>query len=69
MKKTSLLFSILLTLLMFSCGPSAEEDEKQRVQDSIKLESDRVKILEKANAFLDTTQENETKEDVEQPTE
>jgi hypothetical protein len=49
-KLVSLLF--LINFLIISCGPSAEEAEVQRIQDSIELEADRVKILEKANELL-----------------
>jgi hypothetical protein len=48
-------FVFLLFLVNFSiisCGPSAEEIDAQRVQDSIELEADRIKILEKANELL-----------------
>ncbi|MBS4013585.1 MAG: hypothetical protein KGZ97_07470 [Bacteroidetes bacterium] len=48
------LFVVLLVSAFFitACGPSAEDAEAQRIKDSIQLEEDRVKILEKANELL-----------------
>lgn len=47
-----LLSFIMIATLIVSCGPSAEEREKQRVQDSTKAEEERLKAIEDADAFI-----------------
>jgi len=44
--------AIFLSIMFVSCGPSVEEVEKQRLQDSIKAEEDRVGSIEDVEAFL-----------------
>ncbi|MFN3556278.1 MAG: hypothetical protein ACK4VN_09975 [Bacteroidales bacterium] len=61
MKKFSFLIVLMLVVWVFvSCGPSAEERRQQEIEDSIKLEEDRRKLLERANTMFaspaDTTQ-------------
>lgn len=49
---------IFLMLILASCGPSAEEREKQRIQDSIHAEEDRLRSIEDADAFILGVQED-----------
>lgn len=49
--KSIIVFFLLLSTI-FACGPSAEEREKQRIQDSIKAEDERLKAIEEADAFI-----------------
>jgi len=44
--------SCALLFTLFSCGPSAEQLEKERVQDSIRAEEDRMRAIEDADAFI-----------------
>ncbi len=65
-----MLFVVLFVSAFFitACGPSVEEAEAQRIKDSIQLEEDRVKILEKANELLvpdSLSTENEDENDEE----
>jgi hypothetical protein len=44
--------AIFLSVMFVSCGPSAEELEKQRIQDSLKAEEERLDAIEDADAFI-----------------
>jgi len=56
-----LLSFIMIATLIASCGPSAEERETQRLQDSTKAEEERLKAIEEADAFiLNNMTENDT---------
>ncbi len=44
--------SLVLGIVLSSCGPSAEDIEKQRIQDSIKAEEERLSAIEDADAFI-----------------
>lgn len=54
MKKFTFAFMAIVFLAIVSCGPSAEEQERQRVEDSLKLEKDRIELLEKAGLIIDS---------------
>ena len=43
---------LFVFLILISCGPSAEELEKQRIQDSIQTEEDRLKSIGTADDFI-----------------
>jgi hypothetical protein len=45
-------FALMISLFVVSCGPSAEEQEKQRIQDSIKAEDDRLRAIEELDSFV-----------------
>lgn len=47
-----LLIAFCLALLFTSCGPSAEDRRRQEIEDSLKLETDRRQLLEKANSMI-----------------
>ena len=47
-----ILSHITLALLLSSCGPSAEERQQQEIRDSIKLEEDRRKLIDRANEMF-----------------
>lgn len=47
-----LLTAIFFMMVFVSCGPSAEEREKQRIQDSIRAEEDRLRAIDDADAFI-----------------
>lgn len=63
MKRTlfsGIIFSFLtLGLLLSSCGPSAEERRQQEIRDSIKLEEDRRKLIERANEMFSPGEKDE----------
>jgi len=44
--------SCALLFTISACGPSAEQIEKQRIQDSIHAEEDRLRAIEDADAFI-----------------
>ncbi len=48
-----ILIQILTLTLLSSCGPSAEEQRQQEIEDSIQLEKDRRDLLERANRMFD----------------
>ena len=45
-------FALLISIFVVSCGPSAEEQEKQRIQDSIKAEEDRLRAIDDLDSFV-----------------
>lgn len=47
-----LFLTLFSALMILSCGPSAEEIEKQRIQDSIKAEEERLDAIDEANSFI-----------------
>lgn len=53
-KTLFLLFVVLAFGTLFACGPSADERERERIEDSIRLEQDRQSLLERANFMLDS---------------
>jgi len=63
MKRIGILICAIVMMAGISCVPSAEEQEKQRVEDSLKLEKERIELLEKANLLLDSAQQIEEKAD------
>lgn len=63
MKRIGLLICAIVMMAGISCGPSAEEREKQRIDDSLKLEKERIELLEKANLLLDSAQQIEEQAD------
>ncbi len=63
MKRIGLMICAIVMMACISCGPSAEEREKQRIEDSLKLEKERIELLEKANLLLDSAQQIEEKTD------
>lgn len=61
MKKTCFIFS--LSLILFSCGPSQEEIEKQqRIDDSIH-EIEREDLINKTNNYFDSDTTQRTNND------
>ncbi len=51
-----ILFLFLAPALILSgCGPSSEERERQRVEDSLQLEADRRELLERANRMFESS--------------
>ncbi len=47
-----LLVLFLAAFLIPSCGPSAEERRQQEIRDSIQLEEDRRRLIERANEMF-----------------
>jgi hypothetical protein len=45
---------ILIFILLVSCGPSAEEQRQQEIEDSIRLENDRRELIERANRMFES---------------
>ncbi len=43
----------VLSLFLYSCGPSAEERRQQEIEDSLKLEQDRRELLDRANRMFE----------------
>ncbi|MFN2394606.1 MAG: hypothetical protein ABR597_02850 [Bacteroidales bacterium] len=56
MKKmiSSVLGFLFLVLLFVSCGPSAEEQRQQEIEDSLQLEKDRRELLDRAGRLFET---------------
>lgn len=58
---SKLYFSVLLKVLylsfllfIFGCGPSAREREAQRKEDSLRLDQERIDLLERTGRMLDS---------------
>jgi hypothetical protein len=47
-------FLFLLILSFTSCGPSAEQREQQRIEDSLRLDMERRELLERTGRMLDS---------------
>ncbi|GEM_PF-1782479 len=45
----------IVALILSSCGPSAEERERQRTEDSLQLEIDRTELLDRANRMFESS--------------
>lgn len=43
----------VLSIFLYSCGPSAEEQRQQEIEDSLRLEKDRRELLERANRMFE----------------
>lgn len=71
-KNICIYLSAITFLLLFSCGPSAEEAEAQRIKDSIEVEAVREKMLEKfdklmgADSIAVDADEEETESDIQE---
>jgi len=61
--KILVVISCVLFLLV-ACGPSSEEIERQRLEDSVKAEHARITAIEEANRFI-TDIESEKNDSVE----
>lgn len=61
-RKNVILLLFGFSLLFYSCGPSSEEQRKQEIEDSLKLEQDRRELLERANKMMESDSVNEQKE-------
>jgi hypothetical protein len=48
------IFLFLLILSFTSCGPSAEQREQQRIEDSLRLDMERRELLERTGRMLDS---------------
>ena len=55
MKKISILIAGLIMVSFIACGPSQEEQEKQKKTDDSLFEKDRNTALDKANELLSDT--------------
>lgn len=55
--KTILLLAMFV-LILFGCGPSAEEKRQQQIKDSIEAEADRNKAIEEVELFLNATSDS-----------
>ncbi len=47
-------FLFIFLVLLSACGPTAEQQEKQRLQDSIRLDEERRELLERTGRMLDS---------------
>lgn len=45
---------LTISVLLTSCGPSAEEQRLQEIEDSIQLEKDRRELLDRAGRLFET---------------
>ncbi len=56
----------VLSLFLYSCGPSADEQRQQEIEDSLRLEKERRELLDRANQMFEAdTLKGEDKEDAE----
>ncbi len=60
-------FVLLFSVAFTSCGPSAEEQRKQEIEDSLRLEEERRQLLDRANQMMDKKEEDEQKATREEP--
>lgn len=44
----------VLSLFLYSCGTSSEEQRKQEIEDSLRLEKERRELLDRANRMFET---------------
>jgi hypothetical protein len=50
----SFAFLFIFFIFLSACGPTAEQQEKQRLEDSIRLDEERRELLERTGRMLDS---------------
>jgi hypothetical protein len=65
MKKITLFLSTIVMFAFVSCGPSQEEQDKQKKTDDSLMEKERNSAIDKANSILSDTTATDTVKKVE----